>query len=443
MIFRFFDLDRNAPTLAAMYFAALFLILLFPFAVSSPYVTRDNSAAWSDGARGIAFGQSGLLIGAAPAAALHRRLTAGTGLTVELWLNTASIADDDQARIVTYSLNNWERNFTIDREEADIVLRLRTSRTYANGKPTFDVRGVLVPGKLQHVVVTYDFLEERVYVDGTPRAASALRQGNFATWDPSYYLAFGNEADGGKPWDGTLAYAAIYDRPLAADTVAARYRLKQDAPAEAGLLAAYDFTRGTAQGAGAIPDMPRLQKPARVASDSRLFFLYLDGTFHLTVTCRRRERQQDQGIGALPERSQATPGSDLDERDGAHPTAGDFDQWPVAMVGAERTEARPAARRVGKGEWAAVQGIRLRRRRLGFSSRLGGRRARNRDRRLQARRASATRPARSRGGPQCGCPSQGVDVERRRPETGQADGRGDFDRLLKKTHRRSAHIAGY
>jgi VanZ family protein len=284
MIFRFFDLDRNAPTLAAMYFAALFLILLFPFAVSSPYVTRDNSAAWSDGARGIAFGQSGLLIGAAPAAALHRRLTAGTGLTVELWLNTASIADDDQARIVTYSLNNWERNFTIDREEADIVLRLRTSRTYANGKPTFDVRGVLVPGKLQHVVVTYDFLEERVYVDGTPRAASALRQGNFATWDPSYYLAFGNEADGGKPWDGTLAYAAIYDRPLAADTVAARYRLKQDAPAEAGLLAAYDFTRGTAQGAGAIPDMPRLQKPARVASDSRLFFLYLDGTFHLTVT---------------------------------------------------------------------------------------------------------------------------------------------------------------
>lgn len=287
MIFRFLDLDRNTPTLAALYFAALFLILLFPFGFSSPYVTRDNSAAWSDGARGIAFGRSGLLIGEAPAAALHRRLTGGTGLTVELWLNTASVTDDGQARIVTYSLSNWERNFTIDREEADIVLRLRTSRTYANGKPTFDVRGVLVPGKLQHVVVTYDFVEERVYVDGTPRAASALRQGDFTTWDPRYYLAFGNEAAGGKPWDGTLAYAAIYDRPLAADAVAARYRLgprAAGAPADAGLLAAYDFTQGSAQSAGTIPDMPRLEKPARVPAESRLFFLYLDGTFHLTVT---------------------------------------------------------------------------------------------------------------------------------------------------------------
>jgi hypothetical protein len=287
MILRFFDLDRNAPTLAALYFAALFLILLFPFSFSSPHATRDNSAAWPDGARGVAFGRSGLLIGEAPAAALYRRLIAGTGLTVELWLSTASVADDGQARIVTYSLSNWERNFTIDREEADIVLRLMTSRTHANGKPTLDVRGVLVPGKMQHVVVTYDFVEERVYVDGTPRAASAQRQGDFATWDPRSYLAFGNEAVGGKPWDGTLAYAAIYDMPLAAEAVAARFRLgtgAADAPADAGLLAAYDFTQRSVESAGAIADMPRLEKPAKVPADSRLFFLYLDGKFHLTVT---------------------------------------------------------------------------------------------------------------------------------------------------------------
>jgi len=181
MILRYFDLDRNAPTLAALYFAALFLILLFPFGFSSPSISRDNSVAWSDGAHGVAFGRSGLLIGETPPAALHRRLTSGKGLTIELWLSTASVADDGQARIVTYSLNNWERNVTIDREEADIVLRLRTSRTRANGKPTFDVRNVLVPGKLQHVVVTYDFVEERIYVDGMPRAASARRQGDFAT----------------------------------------------------------------------------------------------------------------------------------------------------------------------------------------------------------------------------------------------------------------------
>jgi VanZ family protein len=76
---------------------------------------------------------------------------------------------------------------------------------------------------MQHIVVTYDFAEQRIYVDGRMRHSAALPLGTFKNWDPSHYLVFGNEFTGNRSWRGTIAYAAIYDYPLPARDVIARY----------------------------------------------------------------------------------------------------------------------------------------------------------------------------------------------------------------------------
>ena len=282
---------RFGSALAVLYLAAVFFLLLYPFDFSWPFAAQDNSVAWPQDGEGAQFGKTGLLVSASPPASLYKRLSVGDRLSVELWLSAASAYQKGPARIISYARNPWESNFTIGQQRRDLIVRLRTTRTDADGIPSLDVGNAFHPGVMQHVVVTHDSTEERVYIDGKLRAESATPRGNFSTWDPTHLLAFGNEADGGRPWDGRIAYAAIYDRPLPAETVAARFKAGYGAggqPAAPGLLLAYDFTHGLpaqgAEGTDRRSSMPRLEKPAKVPTYSRLFFLYIDGKMNFAVS---------------------------------------------------------------------------------------------------------------------------------------------------------------
>jgi len=283
------QLIRYAPGLAFLYLAAVVVVLLYPFEFTSPFASLDNSAAWLDDGKGVRFGGSGMLVSAALPTALFEKLRTGKGLTVEIWLSTSSNGQSGPARIASYSLNPWERNFTLGQDGGDLDFRLRTTNSDPNGRPGIEVAGVFRPGKMQHIVVTYDFSETRFYVDGG-LAGSYPRSGGFETWDPSCLLVFGNEASGGRPWDGSIAYAAIYDRPLGAPGVAARFSAGYEVANStgtqtdgAGPIAAYDFRRD-ARGrvsdrqAATMPlPSPELESPDRVPSYARLFFLRIGG----------------------------------------------------------------------------------------------------------------------------------------------------------------------
>lgn len=151
--------------------------------------------------------------------------------------------------------------------------------------PSVNVAGVFGGPAVQHVVVTYDFSETRVYVDGRLRSNSPLIRGDFKTWDPRYFLNFGNEASGGRPWNGTLYSAAIYGRVLSAQEVADQ-RTAQSGSAGSP-LAAFNFANsldgtvridGKAAGANLALGMAL---PQRVAQFARAAFLIYDG--RLTV----------------------------------------------------------------------------------------------------------------------------------------------------------------
>lgn len=294
MVHRRPSLTQIAPTLATLYLAVIISVLLYPFEFSLPPACPENSVEWRPDAAGVQFGRSGMLHSAAPPVSLYRRLLSGKGLTIEVWLSSATANQGGPARIVSYSLNPGERNFTLGQQGNDLIMRLRTTRTNDNGmRPSLKVTNLFVPETMQHIVVTYDFVEQRVYIDGRLRVAAAIPQGTFETWDPSYFLVFGNEFSGNRPWSGTIAYAAVYDFPLPEKDVVAKYKAGlgfSDAFPAAGLILAFDFTQGleslkngtnTVQ---TISPMLRLKKPVKIAMESRLFFSFaIDAEGKMTI----------------------------------------------------------------------------------------------------------------------------------------------------------------
>lgn len=105
--------------------------------------------------------------------------------------------------------------------------------------------------RFPHIVVTYDFSEQRVYVNGQRRMKSELPGGIFSNWDPASSLLFGNEAPSNRPWLGKLFLAAIYNRALSEQEVLKNYMAGRvfeskvgpsDKRVRDGLVALYLFT---------------------------------------------------------------------------------------------------------------------------------------------------------------------------------------------------------
>ena len=118
------------------------------------------------------------------------------------------------------------RNFTIGQSADKLVIRLRTTKTSLNGtNPHLIIDDSFNYPSLQHVVVTYDFSEQRVYINGEQRARSKVLKGDFSNWDPACRLVVGNEVTGRRPWKGKIYYAAIFNSPMTKKEIRRNYLL--------------------------------------------------------------------------------------------------------------------------------------------------------------------------------------------------------------------------
>jgi len=118
------------------------------------------------------------------------------------------------------------RNFTIGQSADQLVIRLRTTKTSLNGtNPHLIIDDSFNYPSLQHVVVTYDFSEQRVYINGEQRARSKVLKGDFSNWDPACRLVVGNEVTGRRPWKRKIYYAAIFNSPMTKKEICRNYLL--------------------------------------------------------------------------------------------------------------------------------------------------------------------------------------------------------------------------
>jgi hypothetical protein len=147
---------------------------------------------------------------------------ASNELTLEIALRAGSENQRGPARILTFSMDPSNRNFTLGQDEDKLVLRLRTPKTGPNGtNPQLPLCRIPFE-KTQHVVVTYGGGRTRCYVDGKQVADSRQVTGDFSNWEPAHLL-LGDEWTGERDWDGTIESVAIYAQALTAEQVAARF----------------------------------------------------------------------------------------------------------------------------------------------------------------------------------------------------------------------------
>lgn len=213
---RFFAMKERLLLLAifVVYIAILTVALLWPFDFDFDF-NRDNNARWIKNINGIQFEKKGMLITKKQPSYLFSKLTKGTGLTIEIWVKAYNSLQDGPARIISYSLNPYLRNFTLAQSKDKLIMRLRTTQTDLNGiSPHLELPNVFDELGVQYIVVTFGHGQECVYINGQLRKCEGRIRGNFSNWNPTYKLAIGNEVTGFRPWLGAIFYAAVYNRAI-------------------------------------------------------------------------------------------------------------------------------------------------------------------------------------------------------------------------------------
>jgi PKD repeat protein len=180
----------------------------------------DNAAAVSWVAGGLVINGPTIVASAGPATKVIDGSQASNELTIEAWVKPASTTQMGTVRIVTLSSDRGHRNFTLeqglwgDQPSDRYAVRLRTTTSSDNGRPTLNTPHGSLTTDLTHVVYTRDASgEARIYVNGVERASGTVG-GDFSNWDGNYRLALANELTEDRPWLGEFHLVAIYNRAL-------------------------------------------------------------------------------------------------------------------------------------------------------------------------------------------------------------------------------------
>ena len=156
---------------------------------------------------------------------IHDILVESGEFSIEAWVVPANVTQE-MRRIVSYSMGQDSRNFTLQQTLYNYDFLLRTNAeddngvalTTLNGDPqlsTPDADEVL-QATLQHVVATYDPVNGRqIWVNGVlTTQTDPVPGGTFAPWQDNMAFILGNEASSDAVWEGTFRLAAIHRRAL-------------------------------------------------------------------------------------------------------------------------------------------------------------------------------------------------------------------------------------
>ena len=147
-------------------------------------------------------------------------------LTLECLVTTENLDQSGPARIISFSNDATHRNFTFGQDGSSFAVRIRTPRTGTNALGGEFAFGKIEMGKPTHVIVSYFEGNVYCYINGELVHVSNGTQGDFSNWE-RYPLLFGDEASGGRNWEGKLSHVAIYSRFVGVEEAAHKFKLIQ------------------------------------------------------------------------------------------------------------------------------------------------------------------------------------------------------------------------
>ena len=175
------------------------------------------------------FKDQGLFSTVAPAG-LTTAIQASNALTVEFWGLPVDFLHDD-ARVVSYSYDGGNRNFSLMLEFNEIETRLRTTTSGNNGYNPNWIAGSPqdseTPTAPFHIIWTYDAGVEYVYFNGEEMGEFTDRGDDISNWDNTYDLIIGvegnNTGQDRRQFEGDVYMVAIYDKALSAEEALANF----------------------------------------------------------------------------------------------------------------------------------------------------------------------------------------------------------------------------
>lgn len=147
---------------------------------------------------------------------------ASNQLSVEAVFTSETLDQRGPTRIISFSSNCYERNFTLGQQDNHVIMRLRTPRTGDNGVNPETNLFEIEPGRKYHVVVSYAPGEMRCYVDGKQVLSTTSVQGDFSNWT-MHTLLFGDEIRDSRDWKGRLHGASLYSRAIGPEEAARKF----------------------------------------------------------------------------------------------------------------------------------------------------------------------------------------------------------------------------
>jgi hypothetical protein len=144
--------------------------------------------------------------------------------SIAAWVKPLNVDQDGPARIVTFSNDPFNRNFTLGQEFGSYDVRVRTTNTTANGTPSLTTESDTVSTERTYLVYVHDSQGvSQIFLDGEQVAETEIT-GDFSGWDENYTFALANELTNDRPWLGDLYSVAIYDRALSAEEIGRQFQ---------------------------------------------------------------------------------------------------------------------------------------------------------------------------------------------------------------------------
>lgn len=168
--------------------------------------------------RGIHIAKGGLALQAELGVRLSRAIRATGTFTIIALVQADAARAPGPARILSVAARPDQANLMIgqgsnpgNRTPIGFNIRLRHSG-HSDSKGESGYRlvspGHLIPSTAQMLAVVRTTDATTLFIDGAPTASLPMA-GDLTNWDPAYPLVLGNDAEGKRPWTGTISRIII------------------------------------------------------------------------------------------------------------------------------------------------------------------------------------------------------------------------------------------
>ncbi|MEM7677936.1 MAG: LamG domain-containing protein, partial [Myxococcota bacterium] len=193
-------------------------------------ISSTNTAAFASTTNGLdCFG--GIVTTPGSASGLNQKLNIAGRMTFEAWLEPTDAVSSESTTIVQIGKRSSDFDMLVQQlSHGRIHARLRTNNAAGHSYVPYPQHGESSPWQrnpvqsmshgLNHVVVTYDGAQIRVYINGEEHGRGGLR-GWLTEWDDA--LTMCGNADGSRPWSGRLKLVAFYNRALTPDEISVNF----------------------------------------------------------------------------------------------------------------------------------------------------------------------------------------------------------------------------